>query len=67
MLLMETSQFKSSLKNIKHRLIDNFLGPGSPQAQYNYSDFLLALRSTFYSGGSCIEDEHTHLKPYLSD
>ena len=36
--------------------IDEFLGARGPQANYSYSDVLLSLFYTQYTGGSCLED-----------
>lgn len=53
-------------KNID-KLIDNELGKRSPQAQYTYSDSIIALLSIFLCGGDAIEDIETHLKDQLKD
>lgn len=52
--------------NLSH-LLDNYLGERSTKATYNYSDFLKALWSVYFSGRDAIEDMHTHLKPYVND
>lgn len=54
-------------KNQVLSFIDNYLGNRPKQAKYKFSDFLMTFWSTIYAGGSCIEDSHTHLKPYVKD
>jgi len=49
------------------QFIDNELGSRSPQAQYSYSDSIMALLSIFLCGGDAIEDIETHLKEQLKD
>ena len=55
-------QFDSTLSSV----IDSTLGLRCKSFGYRYSEIIRSLMSTYFCGGSCVEDVTTHLMNHLS-